>query len=86
MRVIVKLFALAKQKAGCDELALDVPEPATVADLRRALAETCLALAPMVPHLMIAVDAEYAGDNVRVRANSEVAAIPPVSGGLPASV
>ncbi len=83
MRVSVRLFALAKERARRAEVAVDLSEPATVADLRRALAGTYPELAPLVPNLMIAVDAEYAGDEQPIRPGAEDAAIPPVSGGAP---
>jgi molybdopterin converting factor subunit 1 len=82
VRVTVRLFAVARQRAGCAEVAIDIPEPATVASLKRALAAACPALAPLVPRLMIAIDSDYAADDERpIPPGSEVAAIPPVSGG-----
>ncbi len=81
MRLEVRLFALARQRAGGPTLTVDLPEPACVADLRAALASACPDLAPMLPNLMIAVDAEYAADDRPIRPGAEVAAIPPVSGG-----
>lgn len=87
MRVNVRLFALAKQRAGRAEIAVDVPEPATVAGLKAAMAAASPALAPLIPQLMIAIDADYALDDQRlIPRGAEVAAIPPVSGGsLPRS-
>jgi molybdopterin converting factor small subunit len=81
VRVTVRLFALARQRAGQPELVVDIAEPATVAALKEALA-ALPALAPLVPQLMIAIDADYAGDDQRpIPPGAEVAAIPPVSGG-----
>jgi molybdopterin converting factor subunit 1 len=79
--VFVRLFALAKQRAGRSEVTLDLPQRATVGDLRRALATACPALRPIVPNLLIAVDAEYAPDDQEIAQGAEVAVIPPVSGG-----
>ena len=81
MLVHVRLFALAKQRAGCAEVALELPDRATVGDLKRSLAAACPALGPLVPHLMVAVDAEYAPDDRLIPSGLEVAVIPPVSGG-----
>src|SRR3954453_22267908 len=81
VRVTLRLFALARQRAGRAELALELPDGATVADLKRALAAGCPELAPLVPNVMIAVDSEYAGDDVAIAPGAEVAVIPPVSGG-----
>jgi molybdopterin converting factor small subunit len=49
--------------------------------LKQALRERFPALAPVMPHLMFAVNAEYANDATVIPANAEVACIPPVSGG-----
>jgi molybdenum cofactor cytidylyltransferase len=84
VRVTVRLFALARQRAGQTDVALDVPAPATVAAVKRALVATFPDLAPLVPQLMIAIDSDYAGDDQRlIPPGAEVAAIPPVSGGRP---
>jgi molybdopterin converting factor subunit 1 len=82
VRVTVRLFALARQQTGRDAVALDVPEPATVAALKRALAAAFPELARLVPQLMIAINADYISDEERlIPPGAEVAAIPPVSGG-----
>lgn len=81
MIVRVKLFAVAKQAAGVDSIEIEVPEQATVADVRRALIAAVPALSPAAKFLLFAVDAEYAGDQMVVTPKSEIACIPPVSGG-----
>src|SRR5438132_1696073 len=50
MNVRVKLFAVAKELAGRDELAIDLPAGATVGDLRDAVMTASPALARIVPH------------------------------------
>jgi len=79
--VRVRLFALARQLAGCDVLEVPIPEPGTVGDVREALGQACPGLAGIVERVMIAVDSEYADNATPVTARSEVACIPPVSGG-----
>ena len=81
MKVSVRLFAVARQRAGRPEVTLELPDPVTVGALRRALAADFPELAPLVPNLMIAVAAEYATDEATIPPGAEVAAIPPVSGG-----
>jgi molybdopterin converting factor subunit 1 len=81
--VTVRLFAVAREKAGRPEVVVELDEPATVADLKRALAATVPELAPIVPALRVAIAAEYAADDQRVPPGAEVAIIPPVSGGGP---
>jgi molybdopterin converting factor small subunit len=62
-------------------LELNVGEPASVADIRRAVEAAYPQLQPIVRHALWAVDAEYAGDQHAVTEQSEIALIPPVSGG-----
>jgi molybdopterin converting factor small subunit len=81
MKVCVKLFAVAKQLADRDEVAIDVVEPATIADVERALLATVPALAAIASHARWAVDAKFAVSDHAVTERSEVALIPPVSGG-----
>jgi molybdopterin converting factor small subunit len=81
MNVRVKLFAVAKELSGRDELAVDVPVGATIADLRGAIVRAHPALSNIVAHALWAIDAEYAGDDATLHEKSDVALIPPVSGG-----
>ena len=81
MQIQVKLFAVARQLAGREELTLTLRAAARVADVRRALVEQRPELAPLGDYLLFAVDREYAGDDVLVNQDSEIAVIPPVSGG-----
>jgi molybdopterin converting factor subunit 1 len=81
MTIRVKLFAAAKERAGVDELTLDMPPGATIAALREKIANEHAAIAAILPHALWAVDTEYAGDNTPLTEQSEIALIPPVSGG-----
>ena len=85
MNVKVRLFALAKERAGTSEIDLELPEGATVADLKRAMAVHSIPLAPMISSMMIALNAEYATDSDPIPSNAAIAAIPPVSGGCEGS-
>jgi molybdopterin converting factor subunit 1 len=81
VRVTLQLFALARQRAGRDRIELDLPEPATVADLKAVLARALPDFAALIGSMRFAVDEEYADDSTPVFASSVLAAIPPVSGG-----
>jgi molybdopterin converting factor subunit 1 len=81
MKVRVKLFAVAKQKAGSDEIVVELPAAATVASLRSAVVEQFPALADVIRHVRFAINNEYAGEDSRVSPSAEIAVIPPVSGG-----
>ncbi len=82
MIVRVKLFAVARQRAGQDHVEVELPSAAaTVADLRAAIVDRCPALADLLPHMKVAVNNDYAADGARLPASAELALIPPVSGG-----
>lgn len=87
MTVKIKLFAKAKEIAGQEIVELTLPEKASVGDLRTALCEQFPIMASLVPHLLIAVNNEYADDsfklNHEITANEspQIACFPPVSGG-----
>ena len=81
VKLQVRLFAVARQVAGCDSIEVRLPDDATVGVLRFELARQVPALDALLPHLMIAVDNQYADDGRPLRAGEEIACIPPVSGG-----
>ncbi len=80
MQVTVRLFAGLRQRAGAPSLDVEVPEDGSVADLLSALEATPVGGLP-ARSFIVAVNREYAGGDVTVRAGDEVALIPPVSGG-----
>ena len=79
--VTVRLFARARDLAGADFVAVDVPDRATVADLRTSLAHRVPALDGFLARCAIAVNEEFADDDTAVLPDAEVALLPPVSGG-----
>ncbi|MEM8944215.1 MAG: MoaD/ThiS family protein [Planctomycetota bacterium] len=81
MKVTVKLFAGARELAGHSEVKLDLPPSVTIADVRKKLLTEFPQLASLLPHAVFAVDAHYAAEDSILDENSEVACIPPVSGG-----
>ncbi len=76
MEVTVRLFAMLRQRAGRDEVVLDLPDGAKVDDALAALGD----LAEGLP-LVMAVNREYAPGHQVLVAGDELALIPPVSGG-----
>ena len=81
MKATVRVFALARQLAGQDQIQVDLPPEATVGDLRRAIAEQFPALAALSAQALFAVNADYAADHTQIPAGADLACIPPVSGG-----
>jgi molybdopterin converting factor small subunit len=75
------LFALARQRVGRGDVTLELAGPVTVEALKRELGVTYPELAPLLPHVLIAVAGEYAADDMVIPPGAEIAAIPPVSGG-----
>ncbi|HWF55694.1 MAG TPA: molybdenum cofactor biosynthesis protein MoaE [Solirubrobacteraceae bacterium] len=76
MHVQVRLFAALRERAGADQLDLELPPGARVRD---ALAQVAW-LTDGVPVVM-AVNREYADEEQALGAGDELALIPPVSGG-----
>lgn len=81
MKTIIKLFAKARDLAGASQLELDLPDSATVADLRVALGEHCPALRPLMSSLLVAIGTDYAGPTAKIGGRTDLAVFPPVSGG-----
>ena len=81
MTVRVKLFAVAKERVNREQVAIEMPDGATVGDLRRAVGTKFPTLASILPHALWAVDAAYANDSTILNEQSDIALIPPVSGG-----
>ncbi len=81
MRVTVRLFARLRDLAGSGELVRDVPAPATVQTIWKALVAEFPGLAEYERSMSVAVNADYARMSAEVSDGDEVAFLPPVSGG-----
>jgi len=81
VNVELKLFAVARQLAGCETVEIELPDQATVGELRDRLVEQVPALVSLRDQLLFAVNAQYADLAAAIPPGAEVACIPPVSGG-----
>jgi len=82
MRVTVKLFGPAAQRAGTREVPLTlVGERASCAALKEALGRARPALVDLLPGSRFAVNQEFVADDDTVTSGDEVALIAMVSGG-----
>jgi molybdopterin converting factor subunit 1 len=81
MIVHVRLFARLRDLAGAGALRVELPDGATVADLRRRLAADHPALAGLLQRSALAVDNDFADDSRVLSGDPEIAVLPPVSGG-----
>ncbi len=82
IRVRARLFAVQRELAGTREVALELPEGASIEDAWRAVAARHPALAPGRPYLRFARNSAYAPPETVLADGDEVAMIPPVSGGV----
>lgn len=81
MKVTIRFFAAAKERAKRSTLELELGEGATVGELTSKLLEVVPELAPLMPKLRIAVAEEFAQPTDVIPEGAEVALIPPVAGG-----
>ncbi len=81
MIIRVQLFAVARQLAAQDTIEIKVPDESTVEVLREQLAAAYPDLAPLLPHVLFAIGTEYVNDGHSLAETTEIACIPPVSGG-----
>jgi len=84
MRIRLLAFATAREALGATEVTFEVPEGSTVDDLADLLRQEYPDLAEIWSRLAIAVDGVLAQSHDLLDEDSEVALLPPVSGGAPA--
>jgi molybdopterin converting factor small subunit len=77
----VRLFARFRDLAQADTVEVDLPQGATVGDLRLRLSTLCPSIAALLNRSGVAVDDEFAEDTLALPPNADIALVPPVSGG-----
>ncbi len=83
MRISIRLFAVLRERAGCDSIELaDVPEGTTVGGLKALLAHKSPELGDLTSVSGV-VGTAYAAPETVLTDGDKVAFLPPVSGGLP---
>ena len=81
MKIEIAMFAAARELVQSDKLSVEIADDSTVKDLKQTLIVGHPTLGEIVPRSVISVDLEYAKDDQILTESSEVALIPPVSGG-----
>ncbi|MDQ6915085.1 MAG: molybdenum cofactor biosynthesis protein MoaE [Actinomycetota bacterium] len=81
MTVRVRLFAMLRERAGADEVQLELPDGARVGDALARLGDLAGGM-----RLVMAVNREYVDAEAPLSPGDELALIPPVSGGAGAEV
>ncbi len=80
MKIKILAFGIAREIIGGFETILDLPTTATVADVKKQLVAQFPAFEKLAS-LKVAVNSEYATDDMALTPNDEIVIIPPVSGG-----
>ena len=81
MLLNIRLFARARDLAGSETISVEVPDCATVGDLRASLKEQFPALEPVIRNLHVAIGTDYANDAATLNESQSISCFPPVSGG-----
>ena len=80
MTLNISFFGIGREIAGASGLVINLPEAATVADLLAYLKNTYPDFARL-SSLLVAVNDDYAQNDIILKPNDDIAIIPPVSGG-----
>jgi molybdopterin converting factor subunit 1 len=81
MKVKVKFFAILRERTGTAEIARELPDGSTVAELWQALQRDYPKLNVPGIRLLYAVNQNYVSSDHPLAERDEVVFIPPVSGG-----
>jgi molybdopterin converting factor subunit 1 len=81
-RIKVLFFATLKDRAGIKETTLEIPEQATVKDLKTHLQQEFAGLSQALDTALVSINREFALEDEYLPAGAEVAFFPPVSGGV----
>lgn len=82
MRVTVQFFSFLRQLAGCNELPLELPAPATVADVLAELHRRFPRLREAEKTTLMAVGVEFADRASVLRDGDVLSLMPPLQGGV----
>lgn len=79
--VKVLFFARHREQMGRAELAVQLTEPLSLAELKQLISQHHPAFSSLRQPIMAAVNQDFADDDRLVQAGDEVAFFPPVTGG-----
>ncbi len=81
MKVSVLYFAGMRDKTGKASDEFDLPNPCTSADILNRVSESYPHLSELCQRSRVAVGHDFINEAVEINERSEIAVIPPVSGG-----
>ena len=77
----VLFFATLRDRMGAKSVQIEIPDGATVRELKENIARQYPGVAPSLKTVLTAVNHEYASEDAVLPVNAEVGMFPPVSGG-----
>lgn len=80
-RVVVLFFASLKERAGKNQVYLEIPEGTRVTEFKDLLTQQYPQLKPALHSMLVSINQEFAFDEDPIPAEAEIALFPPVSGG-----
>src|SRR5690242_8640538 len=86
MRVHVLFFGILRESAGKSSEEIEMPEGASLRDVLRHYESRIPGFGDSSASLAVAVNQQYSSPDTKLKANDEIALLPPVSGGAPGSV
>ncbi|TWU39237.1 MoaD/ThiS family protein [Novipirellula artificiosorum] len=81
MKFNVLLFAAVREAADADAIAIELNDDATAKDVLEEVAQRLPSVSGLLPACRVALDSRYVAPDTAVAAATEIAIIPPVSGG-----
>jgi molybdopterin converting factor subunit 1 len=81
MTIVVKLFAILRDKAGIAQTTLELPAESCVSDAIKMLSTVYPSMIDFLPRVACAVNEHYMPRTTQLNDGDELALIPPVSGG-----
>ena len=82
MDIVIKLFALMREKAGTDTIHLELPEDVDIAQALGILQRQHPVLEPYFANVRFSLQMEFVEPETILQTGDELALIPPVSGGI----
>lgn len=80
-KVKLLFFATLRDRAGTKSAEVELPDGTTVAALKDRISQDFPNLKSSIPSVLVAINREYAPDEMIVPDGADVAFFPPVSGG-----
>jgi molybdopterin converting factor subunit 1 len=81
MQITVRFFAILREKAGVDQMPLQLNDGSTVAEAIDRVGERLPTIRALLPRAAFAVNRTYVKPETLLSEGDELALIPPVSGG-----